>query len=223
VPKIVEKYQTSWDSFNKFHFDCDQSRFLKLFSRLELVKLISDIPGDIVDAGVYKGTSTIAFAHLLDAYQPNSRSKVIAFDSFSVEFPRAKLSEIKAVKLHQESYDKNAYSNLVNVVKKQKLNHRIDIIKGDIVKTFPKYLKSNPGFRISLLHCDLDTYEPTFELLRHGWSRLVKGGIAVFDEYAVGMWGESNAVDDFFATLDNPPKLQILKTGPTPTAYCVKL
>ena len=86
----------------------------------------------------------------------------------------------------------------------------------------PRYIAAHLGFRVSLLHCDLDVYEPTVATLRAVWPRLVVGGIAVFDQYAVGNWGESDAVDEFFAALENPPRLQMLPSSPTPTAFCVK-
>ena len=39
---------------------------------------------------------------------------------------------------------------------------------------------------------------------------------------AVDAWGESDAVDAFFATLEDPPQLRMLPVSPTPTAYRVK-
>ena len=77
-----------WEAFNRFHFLCDTHRFQKLMSRIELVRMVTDVPGDIVDAGAFKGISTIQFAHLLQTYQPNSRSRVISFDTFDASFPR---------------------------------------------------------------------------------------------------------------------------------------
>ena len=51
---------------------------------------IANVPGDIVDAGAFKGASTLQFAHALQAYQPNSRTRVLAFDTFeeSSRIPR---------------------------------------------------------------------------------------------------------------------------------------
>jgi hypothetical protein len=214
--------QAMWDAFNAFHFQCDRHRFQKLYARADLVRLIADVPGDIVDAGVYKGTSTIEFAHLLETYQPHGRSRVIAFDTFEEEFPHARDDERGAVTLHQKSFEGSAYETLVGALERVGLSHRVEVVKGDILETFPRYLEVNPGLRISLLHCDLDTYRPTLEMLRHGWRRITPGGIAAFDEYAVAMWGESDAVDEFFSDFSDPPPLKTLEASPTPTAYCVK-
>ena len=84
--------------------------------------MISDLPGNIIDAGVFKGTSTILFAHLLEFYQPNSRSKVLAFDFFSEEFPGAASRELAAVVNHQQNYEPMAYDNLISVINTQGLS-----------------------------------------------------------------------------------------------------
>lgn len=221
--KESDQFDTDmWEVYHKFYFHCDKHRFQKMFARYDLFRKVMDMPGDIVDAGVYKGTSTILWAHLLETYQPNSRSKIVAFDTFEEAFSHARADESGAVELHQTSYDANAYENLVAALDRLNLSHRVELIKGDIVAEFPRYLAENPGFRINLLHCDLDVYLPTAKLLAAAWPRLVHGGIAVFDEYAVGRWGESDAVDEVFAALSHPPRLKLLPASPTPTAYCVK-
>ena len=181
-----------------------------------------DLPGDIVDAGAYKGTSTIQFAHLLQTYQPNSRSKVVSCDTFDAVFPQVRQDEVQSADDHMTTYDANAYDNLVETLDRTRLAGRVEIVKGDITETLPKYVVDNPGFRISLLHCDLDVYPATLATLNAAWDRIVPGGICVFDEYAVQNWGESDAVDEFFASFEDPPRLQILASSPTPTAYCVK-
>ncbi len=211
-----------WDAYNAFHYLCETHRFQKIFARADLMRMVHNLPGDIVDAGAYKGTSTIQFAHLLKTYQPNSRSKVVSFDTFEAVFPRVRADEAQSAEDHMKTYDVNAYDNLVEALGNLDLDGRVEIVKGDITDTMPKYVADNPGFRISLLHCDLDVYPATLSTLNVAWGRLVPGGICVFDEYAVGNWGESDAVDEFFATLENPPILQMLESSATPTAYCVK-
>ena len=44
---------------------------------------------------------------------------------------------------------------------------------------------SRPGFRISLLHMDLDVEEPTLKALEALWPKVCKGGVVIFDEYAI--------------------------------------
>lgn len=208
--------------WNEFHYVCDTARFRKLFSRVELFRMITDLPGDIVDAGAFKGVSTLQFAHLIETYKPNSRAKVLSFDTFDATMPGARPDEKSGVDSLMSNFDSTAFDVLSKTIEAQGLSHRIQLIQGDITETMPRYLNDNPGARFSLLHCDLDIYAPTLATLRSAWPRVVRGGVVVFDEYAIEEWGEADAVDDFFSEIENPPALLSLPQTPTPTAYCIK-
>ena len=131
--------------------------------------------------------------------------------------------ERKGESILASSYDPEALDKLQEAIKRHRLEHRVEIVIGDITQTLPKYLADNPGFRISLLHCDLDAYAPTRVTLESAWPRLVAGGLAVFDDYGIPWWGEADAVDEFLSSLGGKkPLLQTLSSSPTPTAYCVK-
>jgi len=95
------------------------------------------------------------------------------------------------------------------------------LIEGDVSESIPKYLRENPGFRISYLYLDLDIDEPTYISLNLLYDRIVRGGIIVLDEYACEKWTESNGVDKF---LKLHPELEIktLQWARTPTAYIIK-
>ncbi len=212
-----------WRIFNQFHYHCDTHRFQKLLARADMVRRLADVPGDIVDCGTFKGISTIQFAHFLEIYRPQGLAKVVSFDTFEAMFPRVRLDEVQSAKDHMDKlYDERALDQITEAVARLGLDRRVEIVKGDIVETMPAFLADKPGFRISLLHCDLDVYEATKTVLRLAWPRLSRGGIVVFDEYAVRNWGESDAADEFLATLPNPPRLRTLEHTPTPTAYLIK-
>lgn len=212
-----------WDVFNRFHYLCDTHRFQKIIGRADLVRMIADLPGDIVDAGTFKGVSTIQFAHFLKIFRPNALGRVVSFDTFEAVFPNVRADEEVSADAHMKNlYDRSAFDQLTEAVDALELQERVEIVRGDIASTFPQYLQKNPGFRIAMLHCDLDVYHATKGLLAAAWPRLVTGGIAVFDQYAVRNWGESDAVDEFLATLPRPPRLRVVPNSPTPTAYCVK-
>ncbi len=212
-----------WRIFNQFHYHCDTHRFQKLLARAEMVRRVADVPGDIVDCGTFKGISTIQFAHFLEIYRPHGLAKVVSFDTFEAMFPRVRADETKSAKEHMDKlYEERALDQITEAVGRLSLGHRVEIIKGDIVETLPAFLADKPGFRISLLHCDLDVYEATKTVLKLAWPRVSRGGVVLFDEYAVRNWGESDAADEFLATLPNPPRLRTLDRTPTPTAYLIK-
>jgi hypothetical protein len=70
------------------------------------------------------------------------------------------------------------------------------------------------------LHLDLDLGSATYAALEALWPRVVRGGVVVFDEYAVPRWTESEGVDQFFAT--RQVTLRAIPFARTPTAYVVK-
>ena len=212
-----------WNVFNQFHYLCDTHRYQKMLARADMVRRIADVPGDIVDCGTFKGISTLQFAHFLKIYRPHGAGKVVSFDTFEAMFPKVRADEVESAKAHMaDLYEESAFTQLTDAVEKLDLAETVTIVQGDITETLPDYMATRPGFRISLLHCDLDVYPATKAILEMAWPRIVPGGIVLFDQYAVENWGEADAADEFFATLDNPPRLKILEGTPTPTAYAVK-
>jgi predicted O-methyltransferase YrrM len=212
-----------WHAFHQFHYLCDTHRYQKILARADLVRMVADVPGDIVDCGTFKGVSTLQFAQFLKIYKPHDQARVISFDTFEASFPRVRPDEAASAADHMDRlYEQSAYVQLNDAIARLGLSDRVEIVKGDIVETLPHYLADKPGFRISLLHCDLDVFEATRRTLEAAWPRLCVGGIVVLDEYAVRNWGESDAADTFLATLPHAPRLRTVPGTPTPTAYLVK-
>jgi hypothetical protein len=79
------------------------------------------------------------------------------------------------------------------------LPHRFRLVSGDAVKTIPEFVQENRGLRLSLINLDFDVYEPSAAALKYLFPLLVPGGIVILDEYGNKGWGESDAVDTFFA------------------------
>ena len=198
--------------------------------------MVLDIPGDIVEVGVFKGTGIAQLLKLREIFIPATNKKVIGFDLFSKSPEYQKTLNTNNQKL--DEYYTNSNVNMGKGIKKQEIEELLDkmrltntrmgfntdiyqLIEGDVSDTIPKYLKDNPGFRISYLYLDLDIDEPTYTSLELFYDRIVRGGIIVFDEYACEKWTESDAVDRF---LNNHPELKIktLQWGRTPTAYIIK-
>lgn len=201
----------------------DLERLKKILARYELYKLSENIPGDIIECGVFKGTGHIFWLKLLNIFDPNSLKKVIGFDTFG-NFPKTTLNfEMRSAKKFQKEskfISKNLFNIINQKIKKAELDRRSTLIKGDIVQTSKKYIKNNRGFRISLLHLDLDTYEGTKHALNNFFPYISPGGIIIFDEYGSRGWGESEAVDEFLKKTKY--KIQKVKFSSKPTAFLVK-
>src|SRR6266436_6624264 len=175
----------------------------KLFARYEIFKMVLNLPGDIVDCGVYRGASLFSWGNLIEIFAPHSQKVVIGFDTFSgfssdlhiVEDRdnSAKLMEDRTRFLPRSMEEITSVANMLN------LSHRFRLISGDAVKTIPEFVQENRGLRFSLLNLDFDVYEPTAAALKYLLPLLVPGGIVILDEYGNKGWGESDAVDTFFA------------------------
>ena len=72
---------------------------------------------------------------------------------------------------------------------------KVKLVKGDAVKTVPKYFEENPHTIVALLYLDFDIYEPTKVALKTIMPRMPKGAIIAFDELNESRWaGETVAL-----------------------------
>ena len=91
----------------------------------------------------------------------------------------------------------------INLLDRNRFNghiNKVEIVKGDAIKTIPKYLKENRHCLISLLYLDFDIYKPTKIALDHFLPRMSKGGLVAFDELNQKRWhGETLAYLEKFS------------------------
>ena len=80
--KLNEINQNTYDKFNEFIFSDDLKLTGKLLHRFEYFLKIKDLPGDIVEIGVFKGSGISSFMKFIEIYCPNSNKKVVGFDIF---------------------------------------------------------------------------------------------------------------------------------------------
>ena len=64
------------------------------------MKLTQDVPGCIVECGVFKGTSFARFALMRQLLGGDFSSKISGFDVFSDDFPDTNFEEDKAQREH---------------------------------------------------------------------------------------------------------------------------
>ena len=80
--EVVNTPQSVYDSFNNFIFSNDLKVFSKLIARHQLFKETLDIPGDIVECGVFKGSGILTWLKLKKTLCPYALKKVVGFDMF---------------------------------------------------------------------------------------------------------------------------------------------
>jgi len=224
--ELVTINQNLYDAFNEFIISSDLKVFGKLLARTILFDKVKNVPGDIIECGVFKGTGLFTFLKLKRYFCPNSYKKIIGFDFFNSKELIESLSpqDKKTMSLlfegrnfkHEISY-KNFLEN--KILESGFEDHEFELISGDISKTVLNFVESRSGAKISLLYLDLDLEQPTYDVLTSLWSKVSAGGIVVFDEYAYHNWSESIGVDRFFK--DKNIKIQSLNFI-APSAYVVK-
>lgn len=224
--EIISQTQDIYDSFNNFILSSDTKVFGKLLARTLLFNQVKDVPGDILEFGVFKGTGIMTFLKLKKYLTPNSGKKIIGFDFFDTDSLLDSLSDLDKESMtalfnqrnfsHEESF--TCY--LRTIIRQAGFDdHEYDLVKGDASNTAGKYINERPGLKISLLYLDLDLEVPTYDVLQAAWERVSRGGIVVFDEYAFHKWSESKGVDRFFDDKDVEVKsLNFI----APSAYIVK-
>ena len=226
--ELTKEHQSLFDSFNSFILSEDRRIFSKLISRTLLYNEVKDIPGDIVECGVFKGTGLYTFLKLKGLYNPNSSKKVVGFDFFDTNQLISSINN-KTDKeamdvlfkernfIHETSFKDYLSTKLIQ---DGFLNTDFELIDGDLSTTSKEYSENNPGFKISLMYMDVDLEEPTYNTLVNLWDNVTKGGIIVFDEYGYNKWSESKGVDRFIE--ERNIEIKSLNYM-CPTAYIKKL
>jgi hypothetical protein len=203
-----------FDYENGFYATADPSRFSKFITHLEFFKQTSTVRGEILEFGIFKGNSFFRWIKFRDLLEQTSSRKVIGFDIFG-DFPEAKFEGDKQRRddfVEETNGGKSiSLEEMRELLDKQSLSKNVELVKGDILVTLKDYLNKNPHLKISLLHIDVDLYEPVKEILEQLYDRVSTGGIIILDDYGT-FAGTNKAVDDFFNNKAEVKKLPFSNT-----------
>lgn len=191
--------QSFFDAFNTFIMSPDKKVFEKLMSKNFFLELTRQVPGDVVELGVFRGSGLFAWLKMLSFLGLNRR--VYGFDIFNSELLVSGIStqdrDVMSSLFEERGFNPTGYGEVLQALIDNAGFSNCDLVSGDVFSSIPMFLESNPGFRASIINFDLDTEEPTYFALTQLWERLVVGGVLIFDEYAINEWTESAAVDRF--------------------------
>jgi hypothetical protein len=191
-----------------------------------------EVPGDIAELGVFRGLGLMTWANLLEAHCIGDRTKVVygfenwaGFRQLAAEDGGSATEVDKIVGGYDPSQFRDELLSAIAIFDGDRFvpwKKRIELVDGDIETSVPAFVAANPGVRFSLVHFDCDLYQPTRAALAALWPRVSRGGVVLFDEYALKEWaGETRAVDEFFADKPNV----VVRTLPwtnSPAGYVVK-
>ena len=195
----LPNFEKAFEYENNFYLSCDITRISKILSHYEIYKMIKEVPGEIVECGVFKGASFLRFAMFREIFGNPFSKKIIGFDTFG-KFPETNFQDDKKARnkfIDSAGEDSISKDQLFEILNQKNLNRHLNLIEGDITKTVPDYVKTNPELKISLLNLDTDIYEPAVSILEHLYPRITKGGILMLDDYGTHP-GETKAVDEYF-------------------------
>ena len=176
----------------------------RIFALCEAVRYIvaNNIPGDIVECGVWKGGSMMAVADTLLSLNQETKHLYL-FDTFEGMTDPSEndldFRGVKATKLMKEIQEKGSgwCSAQINEVKAAMNSvgydeNKIHLVEGRVEDTIPDQSPST----IALLRLDTDWYDSTRHELIHLFPRISPGGVIIIDDY--GYWqGARKAVDEY--------------------------
>ena len=186
----------------------------RIWSLLRAVTYIhaQQIPGAIVECGVWRGGSMMAVAlqlreldatdrhlWLYDTYEGMTRPTDEDREAVTGVSAQSMLSSTPIGDGNNVWCMADERDVRTNMASTDYPTDRLHFVKGDVAETLTR---SRPE-SVSLLRLDTDWYASTKAELELLYSRLVPGGICILDDY--GHWeGARKAVDEYFEV--NPPR-----------------
>jgi len=186
----------------------------RIWSLLRAVEYIHawNVPGAVVECGVWRGGSMMAAALQLQTLGAYDR-ELWLYDTFTgmtepTDEDREAATGVTAQELLASTpiadgdnvwclaSENDVWANMNSTGYPTDL---LNFVKGDVSAT----LKQRAPEHVALLRLDTDWYASTKVELEVLYERLIPGGICILDDY--GHWeGARKAVDDFF--VDHPPR-----------------
>jgi O-methyltransferase len=173
---------------------------------MDAIAATREVPGDVVECGVYRGSSLGTLG--LFVKELGLPKRVWGLDSFQ-GFPSATVQDLidgVVPEKSQPAYFAATSEELVHhLVRRLKLTGVVELVPGYFEDTCPTLHAE----AISVLWLDCDLYSSYKTCLQHLYPRVSPGGWIVFDEYYSKKYpGARVAVDEFFADKPEKPLLE---------------
>lgn len=154
-----------------------------------------DVPGDLIETGVWRGGATIFMAAILRAYGETARCVWVA-DSFEgLPRPNPERAPADTGDPHYALSGELAVSEAnvrANFARYELLSDRVRFLRGWFKDTLP----GAPIERLAVMRLDGDLYESTMDALEALYPRLSPGGYCIVDDYNA-LANCRAAVDDY--------------------------
>ena len=171
---------------------------------LDLLGRTRNLPGDVAECGVFKGSSLCAIALYL---RENGIAKhVFGLDSFQ-GFDQSVRKDIELggeanTEKRLGGFDGTSISHVRRKLTRLGLVDAVTLIPGYFAET----LRTLPATSFSFVHLDCDIYDSYKQTLNFFYSKMSNGGIILLDEYEDPPWpGCKLAVDEYLADKQEKP------------------
>jgi hypothetical protein len=138
--------------------------------------LTRNVPGDLIEAGVWRGGMTIFMRAALAAYQCSDRRIWVA-DSFA-GLPETD-SRHETFDWHKGDMAVPLEAVKANFARYGLLDPQVEFLVGFFADTLPHA----PIEKLAILRVDADLYQSTLDVLNNLYAVLSPGGYAIFDDY----------------------------------------
>jgi hypothetical protein len=199
--KLISECSPEYIADAPFVF-ANRIQITSMLSRIELFKMVMDVPGAIIECGVYKGNSLMLYLQMSLVLEPYAINRSIyGFDTFagfrSID-STADPSDINETMFSETNYSLLERAiQLHDVIRPVSSIPRCELIRGDIVQTVPQFVKGKPELCVAMLILDTDLYQPTKVALTHFLPLMPKGGLVVLDEVCYRNFaGETQALKE---------------------------
>ena len=165
----------------------------------EIYEKVKDIPGHIIEIGCGRARNGIILSTLIKKSGQDKYKKYFGFDTFK-SFTDKDLVESPHLK-KQSVENLDSLEKIEDFIISNKLNDVIKLVKGDIIKTLPEFIKNkNKEFYfdqllISLVYIDCNAYRPAIFALEKLKPYLSNNAMIVVDENMLG--DETKALKKF--------------------------
>ena len=180
------------------------SPYDRCFTLMTSARMVRNIPGNFAECGVRYGKSSL---FLLTGAGAQSTKRLHIFDSFP---GLSEPSDADVQSGGKSEWSKGDLAVPQDIVRQNlsAFGDRVDLHKGWI----PDRFNDVADQEFSLVHVDVDLYEPTLASVEFFYPRVKPGGIIICDDYGSGDCpGAKKAIDEFFA--DKPENVLSLTSG----------
>jgi predicted O-methyltransferase YrrM len=182
---------------------------LNIVERLDHA-LQQQLPGDVIECGIYRGVTSILMAKLMDLRQSNK--KLFLFDSFQ-GLPEPD-RQVDASARFQKGAWAASRQEVEALLVKYKVAQRCVIHEGWFSQTLPKL---NGAQQFCFAYIDADLHASTMDCLKHIWKRMGPNAVAVFDDYHHPSGGVRKALDEWVRESG-----ELIHAGPASQCFVIR-